>query len=70
MRELALADQPFRAAVVVELASSLSDTVALGDDMAAQIVHEAIGRLFGPLVAPEGRVRLGRQSIPRLASSR
>ncbi|WP_437819623.1 hypothetical protein [Sorangium sp. So ce1078] len=36
------------------LASTLSRAVALGDEVAARVVHEAIGRLLGLPVAPEG----------------
>ncbi|WP_438043713.1 hypothetical protein [Sorangium sp. So ce128] len=43
-----------RAAVVASLASTLSRAVALGDEVAARIVHEALGRLLGLSVAPEG----------------
>ncbi|XXY44854.1 hypothetical protein WME91_33135 [Sorangium sp. So ce269] len=43
-----------RAAVVASLASTLSHAVALGDGVAARIVHEALGRLLGLPVAPEG----------------
>ncbi|XYH97835.1 hypothetical protein ACMHYB_60465 [Sorangium sp. So ce1128] len=43
-----------RAAVVASLASTLSRAVALGDEVAARIVHEALGRLLGLPVAPEG----------------
>ncbi|WP_437328887.1 hypothetical protein [Sorangium sp. So ce381] len=42
-----------RAAVIASLASVLSHAVALGDEVAARVVHEAIGRLFGLPVAPE-----------------
>ncbi|WP_437927296.1 hypothetical protein WMF37_51145 [Sorangium sp. So ce291] len=43
-----------RVALVASLASTLSRAVALGDEVAAQVVHEAIGRLLGLPVAPEG----------------
>ncbi|MDC0679566.1 hypothetical protein [Sorangium atrum] len=43
-----------REAVVASLASALSRAVALGDEMAARVVHEAIGRLLELPVAPEG----------------
>ncbi|WP_437535050.1 hypothetical protein WME79_12510 [Sorangium sp. So ce726] len=43
-----------RAVVVASLASTLSRAVALGDAVAARVVHEAIGRLLGLPVAPEG----------------
>ncbi|MGK3998432.1 hypothetical protein [Sorangium sp. So ce1024] len=36
------------------LASALCRAVALEDEVAARIVHEAIGRLLGLPVAPEG----------------
>ncbi|XXX77699.1 hypothetical protein WMF30_02835 [Sorangium sp. So ce134] len=42
-----------RAAVVASLAGTLSRAVALGDDVAARVVHGAIGRLLGLPVAPE-----------------
>ncbi|WP_437986621.1 hypothetical protein [Sorangium sp. So ce117] len=51
--EIALADQSRRAAVVASLASTLSCAVALGDEVAARVVHGAIGRLLGLPVAPE-----------------
>ena len=47
-----------RAAVVASLASTLSRAVALGDDVAARVVHEAIGRLLGLPVAPKGQASL------------
>ncbi|WP_437821188.1 hypothetical protein [Sorangium sp. So ce1078] len=43
-----------RAAVVASLASTLSRAVALGDEVGARVVHEAIGRLLGLPVATEG----------------
>ncbi|WP_437899436.1 hypothetical protein [Sorangium sp. So ce124] len=43
-----------RAAVVASLASTLSRAVTLGDEVWARVVHEAIGRLLGLPVAPEG----------------
>ncbi|WP_437603053.1 hypothetical protein [Sorangium sp. So ce590] len=43
-----------RAAVVVSLASTLSRAVALGDEVGARVAHEAIGRLLGLPLAPEG----------------
>ncbi|WP_437939248.1 hypothetical protein [Sorangium sp. So ce341] len=49
-----LADLSQRAAVVASLASTLSRAVALGDEVGAWVVHEAIGRLLGLPVAPEG----------------
>ncbi|WP_437497180.1 hypothetical protein [Sorangium sp. So ce1099] len=36
------------------LANTLSRAVALGDEEAARVVHEAKGRLLGLPVAPEG----------------
>ncbi|WP_080599209.1 hypothetical protein [Sorangium cellulosum] len=51
--ELALTDPSPRAAVVASLAGTLSRAVALGDDVAARVVHEAFGRLIGLPVAPE-----------------
>jgi hypothetical protein len=41
-----------RGALVAALADTLSRAVVLGDDMAARIVHDAIGRLLGIPVAP------------------
>ncbi|WP_437710541.1 hypothetical protein WMF45_37060 [Sorangium sp. So ce448] len=43
-----------RATVVALLASTLSRAVALGDEAAARVVHEAIGRLLGVPVASDG----------------
>ncbi|WP_437909687.1 hypothetical protein WME95_18465 [Sorangium sp. So ce327] len=43
-----------RAAVVASLASTLSRAVALGDEAAVRVVHEALGRLLGLSAAPEG----------------
>ncbi|WP_437898631.1 hypothetical protein [Sorangium sp. So ce124] len=43
-----------RAAVIASLASTLSHAVALEDEVAARVVHEAIGRLLGLPVAPGG----------------
>ena len=42
-----------RAAVVASLAGTLSRDVALGDEEAARVVHEAIGQLLGLPVAPK-----------------
>ncbi|WP_437567015.1 hypothetical protein [Sorangium sp. So ce542] len=53
--EFAMVDPPPRAAVVASLAETLTRAVALGDEMAARVVHEAIGRLLGVAPAPEGR---------------
>ncbi|XXX77313.1 hypothetical protein WMF30_16100 [Sorangium sp. So ce134] len=39
--------------MVASLAATLSRAVALGDDVAARVVHEAIGRLLGLPVAPK-----------------
>ncbi|WP_437898639.1 hypothetical protein [Sorangium sp. So ce124] len=47
-------DPPPRAVVLASLASILSRAVALGDEVAARVVHEALGRLLGLPVAPEG----------------
>ncbi|WP_433934231.1 hypothetical protein AB3662_06980 [Sorangium cellulosum] len=55
--ELALGDSSSRAAVVASLAETLTRAVALGDQEGARVVHEAIGRLLGLPVVPEGRVR-------------
>ncbi|WP_437956225.1 hypothetical protein WME76_32925 [Sorangium sp. So ce119] len=52
--EFAMADPSPRAAVVASLAGTLTRAVALGDEVAARVVHEAIGRLLGMSVAPEG----------------
>ncbi|WP_437328976.1 hypothetical protein [Sorangium sp. So ce381] len=49
-----MTDPSPRAAVVASLASTLSRAVALEDEVAAQVIHEAIGRLLGLPVAPEG----------------
>ncbi|WP_437287506.1 hypothetical protein [Sorangium sp. So ce406] len=49
-----------RAAVVASLAGTLSRAVALGDDAAAQVIHEAIGRLLGLPEVREGRAKCGR----------
>ncbi|WP_438028638.1 hypothetical protein [Sorangium sp. So ce233] len=51
---LPLADLSQRAAVVASLASPLSRAVALGDEVAVRVVHEAIGRLLRLPVTPEG----------------
>ncbi|AUX34813.1 hypothetical protein SOCE836_069900 [Sorangium cellulosum] len=51
--ELAVTAPSPRAAVIASLAGTLSRAVALGDEVAARVVHEAIGRLFGLPVAPE-----------------
>ncbi|AUX46321.1 hypothetical protein SOCE26_078260 [Sorangium cellulosum] len=51
--ELAVTE-PVRAAVIASLASTLSRAVALGDEVAARVVHEALGRLLGLPVAPQG----------------
>ncbi|XXX79535.1 hypothetical protein WMF30_12265 [Sorangium sp. So ce134] len=48
-----MTDPPPRAAVVASLAGTLSRAVALGDEMAARVIHETIGRLLGLPVAPE-----------------
>ncbi|WP_438024003.1 hypothetical protein [Sorangium sp. So ce233] len=48
-----MTDPSPRAAVVASLASTLSRAVALGDEVAARVVHEAIGRLLGLPVATE-----------------
>ncbi|WP_437648790.1 hypothetical protein [Sorangium sp. So ce362] len=52
--ELAMVEPSPRAAVVASLAGTLSRAVALGDEEAARVVHEAIGQLLGLSVAPEG----------------
>ncbi|WP_437938945.1 hypothetical protein [Sorangium sp. So ce341] len=50
--ELPPTDLSPRADVVASLASTLSRAVALGDEAAARVVHEAIGRLLGLPPAP------------------
>ncbi|AUX28202.1 hypothetical protein SOCE836_002700 [Sorangium cellulosum] len=55
--ELAATDPSPRAAVVASLASTPSRAVALGDEVGARVVHEAIGRLLELPVAPEGANR-------------
>ncbi|WP_437518173.1 hypothetical protein [Sorangium sp. So ce1099] len=40
--------------MVASLAGALSRAVALGDEVAARVDHEALGRLLGVPVAPEG----------------
>ncbi|WP_437953424.1 hypothetical protein WME98_24140 [Sorangium sp. So ce296] len=52
--ELASGDPSPRAAVVASLAGTLSRAVALGDEDAARVVHEAIGRLLGLSAIPAG----------------
>ncbi|WP_437328873.1 hypothetical protein [Sorangium sp. So ce381] len=42
-----MTDPSPRSAVVASLASTLSRAVALGDEVAARVVHEALGRLLG-----------------------
>jgi hypothetical protein len=59
-RELAQAERSPRAAVVASLAETLTRAVALGDGVAARVVHEAIGQLLDLSAAPEGRARSGR----------
>ncbi|WP_437713233.1 hypothetical protein WMF45_46240 [Sorangium sp. So ce448] len=54
LAELAPAEPSSRAAVVASLAGTLSRAVALGDEVAARVVHEALGRLLGLPVAPQG----------------
>ncbi|KYG05507.1 hypothetical protein BE21_40195 [Sorangium cellulosum] len=51
--ELAMVDPSPRAVVIASLAGTLSRAVALGDEEAAWVVHEAIGQLLGLPVAPE-----------------
>ncbi|WP_437912942.1 hypothetical protein WME73_39100 [Sorangium sp. So ce302] len=48
-----MTDPSPRAAVVASLTSTLSRAVALGDEVRARVVHEAISRLVGLPVAPE-----------------
>ncbi|AGP34319.1 hypothetical protein SCE1572_07270 [Sorangium cellulosum So0157-2] len=40
--------------MLASLASALTHAVALGDQLAARVVHEAIGRLLGVPLGPEG----------------
>ncbi|WP_437821182.1 hypothetical protein [Sorangium sp. So ce1078] len=49
-----MADPSPRAAVVASLASTLSRAVALGDEVGARVIHEAIGRLLGVPMALQG----------------
>ncbi|WP_437547249.1 hypothetical protein WME97_44820 [Sorangium sp. So ce367] len=49
-----MTEPSLRVAVIASLASTLSHAVAFGDEVAARVVHEAIGRLLGLPVAPEG----------------
>ena len=49
-----MVDPSPRTSVVASLAETLTRAVALGDEVAARVVHEAIGRLLGLPVAPEG----------------
>ncbi|AUX35787.1 hypothetical protein SOCE836_079860 [Sorangium cellulosum] len=44
--ELALAERSPRAIVLASLASALGRAVTLGDEVAARVLHEAIGRLL------------------------
>ncbi|WP_437577729.1 hypothetical protein [Sorangium sp. So ce887] len=53
LRELAMVDPSPPAAVVASLADTLTRAVALGDDEAARVVHEALDRLRGHPPAPE-----------------
>ncbi|WP_437815261.1 hypothetical protein [Sorangium sp. So ce1078] len=62
--ELAVTDPSPRAAVVALLAGTLSRAVALGDEVAARVVHETIGRLLGLPVRPRSR-RLESASVAR-----
>ncbi|WP_437733747.1 hypothetical protein [Sorangium sp. So ce1335] len=48
-----MTDPSARAALVASLASTLSSAVAVGDDVAARVIHDAIGRLLGVPVAPQ-----------------
>ncbi|WP_437328017.1 hypothetical protein [Sorangium sp. So ce381] len=56
-----MTDPSHRAAVVASIVSTLSRAVALGDEVGARVVHEAIGRLLGLTPAPNGRARTRRQ---------
>ncbi|WP_437592849.1 hypothetical protein [Sorangium sp. So ce1000] len=49
-----MTEPSLRAAVIASLASTLSRAGALGDHLAARVVHGAIGRLLGLPVAPPG----------------
>ncbi|WP_437968162.1 hypothetical protein WMF04_02185 [Sorangium sp. So ce260] len=51
--DLAPVDPSPRAAVVASLAGTLSRAVALGDEDAARVVHEALGRLLGLPSGPD-----------------
>ncbi|WP_438008262.1 hypothetical protein WME89_05850 [Sorangium sp. So ce321] len=53
--ELAVTDPSRRAAVIASLGSTLSRAVALRDEVAARVVHEAIGQLLGVDPAAAGR---------------
>ncbi|WP_437625512.1 hypothetical protein [Sorangium sp. So ce1151] len=48
--------------LVASLAETLTRAVALGDEMAARVVHEAIGQLLGAAPAPESSVSPRRQN--------
>ncbi|WP_437976496.1 hypothetical protein WMF11_04110 [Sorangium sp. So ce295] len=52
-----MVDPPHRAAVVASLAKTLIRAVALGDEKAAGVVHEAIGRLLALPAVLDGRAR-------------
>ncbi|WP_437608353.1 hypothetical protein WMF20_47125 [Sorangium sp. So ce834] len=52
-----MVDPPHRAAVVASLAETLIRAVALGDEEAAGVVHEAIGRLLALPAVPERQAR-------------
>ncbi|WP_437546758.1 hypothetical protein [Sorangium sp. So ce367] len=60
-----MSDPSRRAAVVASLASTLCRAVALGDEVAARVVHEAIGRLLGLPVAPRAEARAARSRAAR-----
>ncbi|WP_437311989.1 hypothetical protein [Sorangium sp. So ce388] len=53
--------EPSPRAAVASLAETLARAVALGDEVAARVVHEAIGQLLGHPPAPERRASSRRQ---------
>ncbi|KYF68451.1 hypothetical protein BE15_10540 [Sorangium cellulosum] len=55
--EFAPAHPSSRAVLVASLAETLARAVTLGDEEAARILHEAVGRLLGLSAGPEGRAR-------------
>ncbi|WP_437981140.1 hypothetical protein [Sorangium sp. So ce117] len=59
--EIAPTNPSPRPSLVASLAETLTRAVALGDEEAARVIHEAIGRLLGLAPAPEGRASSRRQ---------